>query len=399
MSPRKLNIAMICDPIDDNKPGVAGVVMSTLRFSKLLKDRGHKIIFVGAKLKGHTGHTDHDGIKAYRYRSIPLPKSGGWALAFPTISELKKVFQEEKIDVVHLILPMSGSVVAIKAAKALGIPMVAHSHAQPENIFMDVPGIFRPITDNLWNKYLVWLYSKAESLIYPSEMAKALLNKLGKKNQPSTVISNGINLNDFKQMEVGDFYERFNVPPDRIKLLFVGRLFPEKSIDTLIKAVPHIIKDHPNAHVMIAGSGHLRPKLEKLMHSHKVSGHITFLGFISEQDKILAYNACDIFVLPSLAELEGMVVLEAMACGKPILIADAEMSASKYFVDGNGFLFKTKDHADLAHQASKIITDVELRKQMGEKSLKNIQNYDINKSIDLLEEVYYGALLKEKQKK
>ena len=325
----KLRIAMICDPIGENK---SGVVVSTLRFGKLLKERGHHVIFVGAKNHEHKGHSQHDGIKAYRYFGIPIPKGGGWHLAFPSVKKLKKVFQEEKINIVHIILPMSGAVVAIKAARALDIKIVAHSHSQPENLFMEMPNIIRPTLNNLWNRYLAWTYNKAESLIYPSEMARSLLDKLSKKNQPSTVISNGINLNHFKPMEVGDFYERFKIPKDKIKLLFVGRLFPEKSVDTLIKAMPQIIKKNPNTHLLLTGGGHLRSKLEKLVASLKMEEHITFLGLVSEEDKILAFNASDIFVLPSLAELEGMVVLEAMACGKPIIISDAEMSASRFFV-------------------------------------------------------------------
>ncbi|OGI68258.1 hypothetical protein A2738_02235 [Candidatus Nomurabacteria bacterium RIFCSPHIGHO2_01_FULL_42_15] len=388
---KKLNIAMVCDPIGENK---SGVVVSTMRFGKLLKERGHHVIFIGARSKEHKDHSYHDDVKAYRYRSLPVPKSGGWHLAFPTVQQLKKVFLDEKIDVVHILLPMSGSIVAIKAAKALNIKIVAHSHSQPENLFMDMPKIIQPALGKIWNKYLAWTYGKAESLIYPTEMARGLLSKLSDPNQPSAVISNGINLKEFGPAKIGDFYERYGIPADKIKLLFVGRLYPEKSIDTLIKAIPQIIKEHPNTHVMIVGGGHLRPKLEKLTDRLGVRKHVTFLGLIDEEDKILAYNASDIFVLPSLAELEGMVVLEAMACGKPIVISDAEMSASRYFVDGNGFLFKSEDHEDLARQVSKLIGDPELRKKHGEASFANIKRYDIETSIGLLEEVYYLALNK-----
>lgn len=392
---KKLGIAMICDPIGENK---SGVVVSTMRFGKLLKERGHNVIFVGARLREHKGHSYHNGIKAYRFRGIPVPKSGGWYLAFPTIKELKKIFQEEKIDVVHIILPMSGAIIAIKAARAMGIKIVAHSHSQPENLFMDMPKIIQPTLNNLWNKYLAWTYGKAESLIYPSEMARSLLDKLSNPNQPSAVVSNGINLKDFQPMEIGNFEERFNIPKNKIKLLFVGRLYPEKSIDTLIKAVPHIIKKHPDVHVMIVGGGHQRPKLEKLVQDLGLEKHVTFLGLVSEEDKVLAYNATDVFVLPSLAELEGMVVLEAMAVGKPIIVADAEMSASRFFVDGNGFLFKSEDHLDLAEQALKLIQNAELRREMGAVSFEKIKNYDINKSVELLEEVYYSALKNKTQR-
>ena len=388
----KLNIAMVCDPIGNNK---SGVVVSTIRFAKLLKERGHNVIFIGAKSKEHKNHSFHDGIKAYRYRSLPVPKSCGWYLAFPTVKELKKVFKDENINVVHIILPMSGSIVAIKAARALGIKMVAHSHSQPENLFMDMPKIIQPTLNNLWNSYLAWTYGKAESLIYPSEMARMLLDKLSKKNQISHVVSNGINMKDFKPVPIGDFYQRFNIPKNTIKLLFVGRLFPEKSVDTLIKAVPHIIKKYPDTHIMIVGDGHLRQKLEKLTRELKVEKFITFLGLVNEEDKILAYNACDIFILPSLAELEGMVVLEAKACGKPIIISDAKMSASRFFVDGNGYLFETKNYIDLAEKAIILIADKELRVKMGKISLEKSKNYDIERSVDKLEEIYYLATTKQ----
>ncbi len=390
---KKLNIAMVCDPIGSNK---SGVVVSTMRFSQLLKERGHHIIFIGARSKEHRGHSEHNGIKAYRFRSIPLPQSGGWHTALPTVGELKKVFKEEKIDVVHIILPMSGAIVAIQAARALGIKLVTHSHSQPENIFMNMPKVTRPTLDRLWNKYLSWVYTQAESLIYPTEMARGLLEKLNHKKQPSTVISNGINLKEFKPLDIGNFYHRYNIPLKATKLLFVGRLFPEKSIDTLIKSIPQIIKEHPDTHIMIVGGGHQRTKLEKLAEKLDVQKHVTFLGLVSEEDKILAYNASDIFILPSLAELEGMVVLEAMACGKPVIVSDAQMSASRYFVDGNGFLFTAKDHADLAHQALKLIKDAGLRKRFGEVSLEKSQAYDIHKSIALLEEVYHSALKNKK---
>lgn len=385
----KLNIAMICDPIGNNK---SGVVVSTLRFAKLLKERGHNVIFVGARSKEHKKHNYHDDIKTYRFRSIPVPKSDGWNFAFPTIGELKKIFKEEKIDVVHIILPMSGAIMAIKAARSLNIKIVAHSHSQPENLFINMPKIIQPTLNYLWNLYLAWVYGKAEALIYPSEMARSLLEKQCKKTKVSYVISNGINTEEFKPLAIGNFYKRFNIPENTIKLLFVGRLFPEKSVDTIIRAIPYIIKKDNNIHIMIVGSGHLRQKLEKLAKDFNVNNYITFLGLVSEEDKIFAYNACDIFILPSLAELEGMVVLEAMACGKPIIISDAKMSASRFFVNGNGFLFKTKDPEDLAIKALQLITDKNLCKKMGEVSLEKSKNYDIHRSADKLEEVYYSVL-------
>lgn len=385
----KLNIAMICDPIGNNK---SGVVVSTLRFSKLLKERGHHVIFIGAQSKEHKDTSDYDGIRAYRYRSLPIPKSGGWHLAFPTVRELKKVFKQENINIVHIILPMSGALVAIKAARELDIKIVAHSHSQPENLFADMPKIIQPALNSLWNNFLIWIYGKADLLIYPTEMAKELLDNLNKKHRNSVVISNGINLKHFYPMPVSDFYSKFNIPTNTTKLLFVGRLFPEKSIDTLLKALPYILAKNPNTYAMIVGGGHLKSKLEKLTKDIGIEKNVNFLGIVSEEDKVHAYNACDVFILPSIAELEGMVVLEAMACGKPIIISDSKMSASRFFVEKNGFLFKNKNPRDLADKISTLVLDAALRNKMGETSLELVKKYDIQKSVLKLENAYRSVL-------
>jgi glycosyltransferase involved in cell wall biosynthesis len=87
-----------------------------------------------------------------------------------------------------------------------------------------------------------------------------------------------------------------------------------------------------------------------------------------------------------------MVVLEAMACGLPILIADSKESASVYFVDGNGLLFKPNDPDDLATQAIHILSDEEGRKKMAEASHTMSKKYDLQESINTMEEVYRSVL-------
>jgi glycosyltransferase involved in cell wall biosynthesis len=287
---------------------------------------------------------------------------------------------------------MSGAIVAIRAAKKLNIKIVAHSHSQPENLFMDMPKIIQPTLGKLWNKYLAWVYSKANLIIYPTEFGRKLLHHLTEENKPSTVVSNGVNIERYKIQDIGDFHKRFNIPKNAFNILYVGRLYPEKSIDTLIKAIPRIIQKHPDIHLSLAGAGHVRPKLEKLVSNLNIEKYVTFLGLVSDEDKILTYNAGDIFVSPSFAELEGMTVLEAMACGKPIIVPDAEMNAAKLFIDNNGFLFETANHIDLADKICRLIIDPNLRKKMGEMSLLKSKSYDIGRSVELLEEAYFSAI-------
>ena len=137
----------------------------------------------------------------------------------------------------------------------------------------------------------------------------------------------------------------------------------------------------------------MREKLETLTKDSNVTNYVSFLGLVSDEDKLLAYNAADIFVSPSFAELEGMTALEAMACGKPIIVPNATMNAARHFVDNNGLLFEATNSKDLSEKILHLITDSDLRKRMGDASLEHSKLYDIHESVNTLENVYYSVTL------
>ena len=386
---KKINIAIVCDGVTST---TAGSFISTLRFSELLKKRGNKVVLISSKSSESKYVDYYHGIKVYRFRSILLPKSGKLYISFPTVPEIKKVLIEEKIDIVHIMLPTFSSLVAIKSAKSLGIPIVAHSHAQPEDIFGEKFLILKKI-NNLFYRYMAWIYSNADIVICPSKFSQRDLLKRT-SSLKTKIISNGINLSKFKRVNPKKFVKKYNIPEDYKRLVFVGRLHPIKKVDTLIKAVPYILKEYENIHVVIVGPGYMKKSLEKMSKTLKISKNITFCGRVSEEELIMAYSTCDIFVLPSLGELEGMAVLEAMSCKNPILVANSKLSASVDFVKGNGFLFKPENPKDLAEKSLKLLKNEKLRKKMAIRSFKNSREYDINKSVKKLEEVYHSLISK-----
>lgn len=384
---RKLNIAMVCDAIDYT----AGSMVSAVRLSERLKARGHNLIIVAAKTPYASG--DVDGMKTYRFRSILIPKTESkFYLDFPTVGEAKKILREEKIDIVHIIIPFGAALSFIKAAKALGIKVVTHSHTQAENVFLHVPKMLgRDIMSSIFTKYLFWVYQGSNALVYPTEFAREESPRM-----PDTmkyeVISNGVDISIFKPEDPTPFLKKHNLSSEYQYITFVGRLHPEKRVDTLIRATPEITRKYPNVRVLIIGEGHQMEELAALVKKVHMEDKIIFLGRISGEDLVLGYNACTIFCLPSVAELEGMVVLEAMACGAPILIANARESASRFFVDRNGMLFKPEDPDDCAKQALAMLSDPKALKAMGQQSLSNSKNFDINRSVERLEELYYYVL-------
>jgi glycosyltransferase involved in cell wall biosynthesis len=282
---------------------------------------------------------------------------------------------------------------SMKVAKKLGIKIVCHSHTQPENLFSRLPKFLQmKMFNHIFYKYLVGIYTNSEITICPSNLAVKLL----KRYSPSintTVISNGIDLDYWKKIKYIQFIKKYHLSSSDKRLLFVGRLHPEKDVATLIKTMPKIIAEYPQIHLDIVGIGYLDESLKELSKKLHVENKVTLYGRLSDKDLLMTYSACDIFVLPSLAELEGMVVLEAMTCGKPILIANAPNSASVQFVHKNGFLFKPEDKNDLSKNILKILKDEKLCKKMGEESLKIIKYYDIKNSVTLLEKTYDALMI------
>lgn len=385
-----LNIAIVCDPISHL---TAGSIVSTLRFAEHLKNRGHRIIFIAAKDKDKRKVGYFNGFKVYRFASFALPGSKGqYLLSFPKIKRIKKILVHEKINIVHLIDPTPSSIQSLRAAKSLGIKVVAHSHTQPENMLLQIPKIIQSERlNNLFYNYMIRIYRKADAVICPSKFAERMLKMYDPKLN-LFVISNGVNLSKFKKVNFKPFIEKYKLYENNKKILYVGRLHMEKSVHTLIQAMPFILKNLKNVDLYLIGAGHLQESLEKLAKRLGVKNNVKFFGKIPHEDLLMAYNACDTFILPSIAELEGMVVLEAMACSKPIIISDSKLSASPEFVNNNGFTFQLQNPRDLAEKTLILLKNKELRNKMGNESYRQIKDYDINKSVDKLESIYKKVL-------
>jgi glycosyltransferase involved in cell wall biosynthesis len=278
-----------------------------------------------------------------------------------------------------------------RVAKHMGLPLVLHSHTQPENIFMNatwLPGR-RRLTHRFF-RYLNWLYGQADMMVYPSEFARRQFPELAAR--PHVVISNGVDRQRFRPTDPGLFMQRHGLSKADLNLLYVGRLHREKNVETLIRAMPLLRQLQPRAHLSLVGFGYELPMLTELARRTGAGDAISFCGFVPDDEMAAAYSACDLFVLPSVSELEGMAVLEAMAAGKPLLISDSPDSAVTDFVDGNGLLFAAQQPQSLAEQANRLLSDPPQLRAMGAASLAKSETFDIVESSAALEATYYSLL-------
>jgi len=165
-----------------------------------------------------------------------------------------------------------------------------------------------------------------------------------------------------------------------------GRLTVEKGHKTFLVAAKKVIS---NIYFVIAGDGDLKPDLEKQAKDLGLEDKITFLGFVPESKKIETYSSFDIFVFPSLAEGFGIVLIEAMALGLPCIVSD--LPVLREVTDGGrcALLFKTNDSIDLAEKINMLIEDEDLRRDLGQKARKRIEEtYSMEKFVENYEKLY-----------
>jgi glycosyltransferase involved in cell wall biosynthesis len=379
----KLRIAIVCDAINNF---VGGSFLSALRFSELLAQRGHHVIIISSKYPSTPRIDQHKGIRIYRMPSFPVLYSGERLyLAYLCEKRIEDVLRKERVQLLHFMLPTPLSVSAIHAAEELGVRIVGHSHTQPDNWLAPVPLGLATVRKNMIRlsyRYLTRIYGHAHAVVCPSEFSQHLL-KAHRLKVPTYAISNGVDTKRFR-MQARTTKQQ--------TMLFVGRLDKDKNVMLLIEAAAHIKKRLPDFKMLLVGNGAERKKLESRAQKLGVTDNIVFLGRVDDATLVKLYHQADLFVLPSLIELEGMVVLEAMACAKPLLISNSQTSASRFFVKGNGLLFNPHNARDLAKKAVLLLTDDALRKRMAKESLRQSKAYDIERSIDRLEKVYERVL-------
>lgn len=371
---KKLRIAIVCDSIDTT---LGWSVISALRFAGWLKAKGHKIIWITSKFQDQNKKKDFLGEGIYELSSLP-PLWPQWIrFSYASVNHLAKIFQEEKIDIIYNIHPAIIARQAVRAAKRVGIPIVSHSHVWPELLVPWAPHFVQKRIKNM----IAAIYRRCVGILSPTALTKRIFDDCNLQNK-QLIVSNGVDTKIFHSKNLGS-KESFNV-------LFVGRLDQEKNIFFLIEAF-HLLKEQgkldAKMHCTLVGGGSEEKKLKALITRYDLWTTVQFAGKMQSASAPLVkmYQDASVFVLPSLYELEWMVVLEAMACGCPLLIANSPTSAAKDFVHNNGYVFDIKDPQDLADKIYALSTNPELCALMGKISNEQAQQFSFPLGLERLE--------------
>ena len=341
-------------------------------------------------------------------------KNGIWWSVHPW-KELKKTLDAFQPDVIHLQTAETIALATMSYVRKRNVPLVTTGHAYPDNVtqqFKFLGPIRRPVNAAA-RKYRASFLKHAEYATMPTEMAIEDLVPKNRKRFQVTVeaLSNGVDLSCFKPGKPSaEVCKKYNIDPRRPRVLYVGRVDPEKSIETVLEAFALAISDArflgvkkdekrlEKAELLIAGDGTDKAHLEDAAEKLGISERVKCLGRVMPPELYEIYRAGTLFATASETETQGIVLIEAAATGLPLVAVDGGAVGEVCRNRKNGFLCAPGDATGMAKVMRKLISDPELCKKMGKASLEIAKKHDINHTLTRFEEIYQEAIEQKRAK-
>ena len=330
----------------------------------------------------------HDGskmtvhrIKSYRVISH---KTLRFVWPFTLKKKTDEILRLVQPDAVHVQSHLIVGRYLIKSAKQKQIRLLATNHIMPENLIkysVIIPKWFEKTAMKLAWRDAGRVLKQVDFITTPTRRAADLLEAAAGVTDV-LAISCGI--------EASKFANATPTSNKQPRILFLGRLDYEKHIHNLLSAVA-LLPKNLNTQVEIVGDGGERKALEAQAEQLGISEQVKFLGHISEQELPKAYERATLFAMPSIAELQSIATMEAMASGRPVVAADA-MALPHLVHDGdNGYLFPPNDVEVFADRLLRVLTaDKKELARLSENSLYLIQSHDIERTLNIFEGLYRG---------
>ncbi len=376
-------------------PALNGQAVFTENLTKGLAERGHEVLSIFPSEKGSPYQTTMDNvhIEAIKSTNLNMLHAGSYFSLFSQ-KEIERILLNFNPEVVHIQdhFPLSRDVVQV--AHRMRHRLVGTNHFMPENLAAYVPIIsnIKPIYHRIMWSWMLETYNQLEIVTAQSKASAALLRAQGLR-VPVFPVSCGINLNRFTLQPDLDRTAnllRFGLDPARKVFLFVGRVDKEKRLDVLLHAINLLKRD--DIQIAIAGHGAAQQRLQALVEELNLGEQVRFLGFVSGEDLPILLNCVDIFSMPSEAELLSIASLEAMACGRPVLLADA-VALPELVSDGvNGYLFRPGDAQDAACSMALLADHPERWPAMGKASQEKAWYHGMENTLKQYENIYTSLL-------
>ena len=345
-------------------PRVNGVSTSIRTFTEQLQLLGHTVHLIAPDYGIKT--IDEAWITRVPARSIyfdpedKLIKYGGLLKLLPSL-------KTQHYDLIHIHTPFIAHYAGLKLAKLMQIPVVETYHT----FFEDYLHHYLPWIPNFAARGLARFISKrqcnqVDAIVAPSQPMLDVLRTYG-INAQASVIATGLQNHSFSEANGDTFRRQYSIALERPMLLYVGRVAFEKNIHFLLKIVKQLSKIMPQVLLVIAGEGPAEASLRAAVSMLGIAQNVQFIGYLDREKQLNAcYKAADIFIFSSKSETQGLVLLEAMAQGTPV-VAIAELGTASILIEGEGAVITPEDELIFMQKVRSLLLNPVHRQHLGER--------------------------------
>ena len=307
--------------------------------------------------------------------SLPFPFYDGYRLGLPWVPRTVR-----DVDLVHVHTPFTIGLAGLRLARSEGLPVVASYHT-PTAEYTDYIAPTPTIADGLRRVNQCWerlFLERADVVLAPSEATREHVEDRIGLSSPVTVLSNGVDIERFRPVDPSGFKERHDLDTGKSLVGYTGRHGHEKRLDELVDAAADL-----DVTVVFGGDGPARASLERRAAERGVDAR--FLGFLDREELPAFYSALDVFAFPSPVETQGIVALEAMVCGTPVVGADSGALVETVDDESTGYRFESGDIGEFRDAITRALREGERLRQA---CLSRRESVSLERTVDRLREIY-----------
>ncbi len=368
-------------------PMVNGVAVSLTLAVPRLRERGFDIEIFAPRYHGYADPEEY----IHRWPSVRYMKNPPFFLALP-LGELMRYLQSQPWDIVHFHTPLILGWVARGFASRRRLPLVYTYHTMIESAlhYMPLPNNADRLTwlASAYNRY--WC-DRCQAVVAPSRKVERMLLRQGIKAEVRQ-INYGIDVERFNgggPLSSDAGRARWGLPQNAQLLLYVGRLGGEKNVAFLLRAFARLLQANPSQplHFVLAGDGNEREALENLARQLGLAEQTTFLGNISRDRLPELYRLSDLFISASITEAQGVVMIEAIAAGLPVVAAKDE-AFDGILVDGKNCYVVSLNMDDFVAAMQRVLGDPDQRSAMSAASHEISREFAIERHVEQVAQLY-----------
>jgi 1,2-diacylglycerol 3-alpha-glucosyltransferase len=370
-------------------PVVNGVTRSVESFREALVELRHNVFIFAQSQNGYEDKVPF----IFRYPAIILPTKVEVPAVIPVSPFVDQLLPLLKPDVIHTHHPVLLGQTAARKAKELNIPLIFTFHTQYQEYTHYIPlpqDVFQDFLKGAVQNWLKDFMRLCQHIVIPSESIKEILIRDYGLRDCYTVIPTGIDLKPYDQADGKAIREKMGWQKDKV-IISVGRLAQEKNWQVVLEAIQKISGKHPELRMVIIGDGPEKDNLQALASELGISERVAFTGELPFSEIPSYLKAADVFTFASITETQGLVTMEAMAAGLPVVAVDA--SGTRDIVDDGkqGFLVEN-DSTALANSIERLLDSPTLMKKFKKNALHKAKTFDVKYQAERLVDVYKQAI-------